>query len=336
MNPTAQQQIIDLARRVRTRWIIEYGTGFMLLMWMLVAFGVAIDLMVHIATGHPLPLQRDFLWLVVVPFASWMTIFRPRSLVEGARILDARLGLRQQFPTAVERAIREGTPSDAEEACFTQAIDALGGATWITPVSITRTHRRRAGLLGIAILLCVVLSAWGLTHQPGRDADTLAGMSESQRDALAAAFAEAAANADAAQLRRLLQDATIAIEVQDEEELAKLLDTLRKKGYEIVSLDVPSVRDALELPDPEPTPEPETTPSLVANSDSLPDVPAGATVFLPEEVQTDDAPLASANDQVPFEDAWDRARRDAMKQLNQGDIAPEYRTLLRDYFATPR
>jgi hypothetical protein len=302
---------------------------------MIVAFAAAIDLGVAIFRDHPLPIGRDAaILLLIIPF-SWILIAsKRRSLVDGARILDARLGLKQQFPTAVERALREVTPSDAEETCFTQAIDVLQGRIWITPASAAQRFRRRAALLGIAILLCVVLGAWGISRQSGQDPSTLAGMNDSQRNALAAAFAEAAANVDAEQLRRLLQNATVAVELQDDEELAELLDALRKKGYDIVSLDIPAVRKALELPAPEPTSAPETEAPLIADSDSLPDVPAGATVFLPEDAQPSDAPLARVNDQVPFEDAWDHARRNAMRQLNQGDIAPEYRTLLRDYFAT--
>jgi hypothetical protein len=335
MNPTSQQQIITLARRVRTRWGIEYGIGFMLLMWVLVAFGVAVDLAIHIAKGAPLPLQRDLLWLVVIPLTSWTTIFRPRPLVEGARILDARLGLKQQFPTAVERALREVPPSDVEETCFTQAIDALQGRIWITPASVAQRFRRRAGLLGIAMLLCVVLGAWGAHLQKRLAPNSLVAMSAFERDALADAFAEAAANAEADQVRRLLESTVVAIETLDDEQLAEFLEELRKKGYDIVSLDAVHAREALGLPEPEPVFKgDDEAPSV--DSATLPDVPAGATVFLPEDAQPSDAPLARVNDQVPFEDAWDHARRNAMRQLNQGDIAPEYRTLLRDYFATPR
>jgi hypothetical protein len=336
MSDATRHDILMTARRARRAWFVEQATHTMLFAMTLAAMIIAVRLAIAIKASETINLPPFVAFLLLVAPCAWgSAALTRRSLVGAAQRLDARLGLQQQFPTAVELALRDTDDDPATTVCYTQAMTALAGRTWSTPPVVRQNARRRAAILAIALVMCAVLAAWSHARATTNDSDSLIGMTDAQREALVEAFGSAASQTDDAQLRRLLESAAIAVEDVDEDELAERLEALRKKGYLIVSLEVPAVRQALDLPPATSAPPASVTPTPPALSDSdIPLVPAGTTIYFPAD-HTDDTPLAPPSDQVPFEDAWDIARRRAMNQLNDGDIPPEYRQVVSHYFAAP-
>lgn len=262
---------------------------------------------------------------------------------QAAAIVDAQRDLAARFATAVElsEAGRLDEPVAAE--CVRQAAEALGDAP-LAGVSFWRRSRRTAAALGLVIvgtLTLAMLASW--RESPSA---SLAGLSPAQRAQVARDLRRRAATTSPGELQQALDAAAVAVEMVDEDQLARLLAELRDEGIELIELTPEQVRRALGLA--------EETPPTAGGDDDVgaestttasgngPDDSAGGVkVYDPlfEVTAADTAngeppsDTATRGPAVDYTDAWDRARRRAMASLQRGDVPPAYRDIVRRYFA---
>ncbi len=280
----------------------------------------------------------------IVGFARAMLVgVTPR---QAAAIVDGQRDLAARFATAVEltEAGRADEPGPAE--CVRQAAAALGDAP-LAGVSFWRRSRRTAAALGlviVGILTLGMLASW--RESPSV---SLAGLSPAQRAQVARDLRRRAATTSPGELQQALDAAAVAVEMVDEDQLARLLAELRDEGIELIELTPEQVRQALGLAE-------EAAPTAggddgigaesaesaaTASGNGQVDPAGGVKVYDPlfaaaVEAAADGAPPSDAATRGPaidYADAWDRARQRAMASLQRGDVPPAYRDIVRRYFA---
>ena len=263
------------------------------------------------------------------------------SRLEAAAVVDSSRGLAERFATAVELAQSNRRDEPVAAECCRQALAALGDRP-LAEVSFWRRTRRTAAALGLVVAGVAALAM--LASVRSSPAASLAGMDGSRRQQLAAELRRGSAADGRQRVRQALAAAAVAVEIMDEDELARLLDELRAQGVALVELTPEEVRRVLALAD-EPATDggeadgpPATTAAADANAGE--DAGGGVTVYDPlfdasaaeagEPTSPDAAAIGPA---VRYEDAWDRARQRAMASLRAGDVPPAYRGIVRRYFA---
>lgn len=271
---------------------------------------------------------------------------------EAAILLDAKCQLRERLSTAGELLQRE-EQGPFVDALFAQVVD-LARQKELARVPMWRRTRATAGALGLAVLLCLAMNLLPLPRPPTDQqlAQSLVKNVESltpqQRADLIKALADAAAKSADPKVQENLQAARAAVEQADAAALQKAMELLVAGKVEIKTIVPPSLGGTgMEAgigadqhanaggvtPTPAPTPTPSVTPT------EIPSGPIMVRVLVPHynvtTAATGSATVApsSPSDMVPWNTAWDAARARAEADLSRGSIPPEYRQLVRDYFA---
>lgn len=171
---------------------------------------------------------------------AWL---RGVSEFQAARRLDRRYDLKDHLGTASE-LLRAGDASS--EAAFVYAQATRAGQTLPRRLDFWRCSRRTPAVLLLTVLLCGALLL--LPGRADRLADRLLAADARQREAMKASLGRAAKQA-APETKQLLSDLARVIEVRDEAELRRILETLRRAGldvYEILAANVPPEMAALK------------------------------------------------------------------------------------------
>lgn len=285
--------------------------------------------------------------LVLCPLAAVVaaaaTAIKGVTLHEAAAWLDARGNLRQRLVTAAELA-HASDACPAALAVYAQALEALAKANAQPPTPAHSAHPSAAAF-GLSLALAALLTFVPVVGLPTPDdglvrlAQAVPTLSAAQRAQLTEAFRQAAAAADPNIAAQLARAATV-VEVQDAQELQKVLAKLREMGYQPLDALPASVLAAAGLgprggPGASPLPVVKVTdanpaPPAVRDGDGTVRVfdPAYAALVKAASTQNIafDASMAS------FEDAWFAARARAAAAARSGQFPPQYQQLIRDYF----
>jgi hypothetical protein len=167
-------------------------------------------------------------------------------------------------------------------------------------------------------------------------------MSAQQRAQLGDAFRQAAlAAANDANVAAQLARAAAVVQVQDAQELQKVLAKLRAMGYQPLDSLPASVLAAAGIKPGDA--RPRNTPPPVAAVDANRSLAArggegSVRVFDPAYaamVKTAaSSPSAAAPAMIRFDDAWSAARARAAAAARSSEIPPQYQQLIRDYFGS--
>jgi len=225
----------------------------------------------------------------------------------------------------------------------------LGG---LGPGELPLWRRTRAtpALLGLVVLLCATLTLLPTFTPCDQLADALAAMTAENKDELARSFAKAARQAEQTnpELARDYLQAAKAVEIDDPEKLKEVLRKLRRRGFRLVEVvgaevlaaagGVGGGADAAGVKSP-----PKVGPNGTRRRVSPPKGGRGLVrVFDPEYAKIlagrKPPPKAGAGpdgagDFVHLDEAWQRARQGAQASLAAGKVPPEYRQIVRDFFA---
>jgi hypothetical protein len=271
------------------------------------------------------------------------------SVRQAAVWLDRQLGTKDRIATAVEKLQTDAPLTDETELIVTQADRSAeagsppGRAYW-------RRTRVTAALTGLALAVSVLAGV--LAGPPESDEFTTRlalvadRLERAQRREIATAMRNAARSADPDKARLLREAAIVMVDAEDRDRLAKLLEELRRRGYDVRE-DVPrQVLEALAkmggdgdaasatgTDDDRSRTDIETDPN---ESDG-----PGRLVFSPtagEDNPTDAnaATRAIRPEPLPWEQAWSRARQRAADALTGGRVPPRYRELIERYYERPQ
>lgn len=252
-----------------------------------------------------------------------------------ARELDRRARLAESLATACHLAGHAPGTDPWQEPMVQNAL-ARARRSGVDRLSLRRrgpgTWAVLAGSAGAALAVALLAS----TAMPGRDdpADLLARLNQPQRSEFIA-FLRQQRQAKPA-LAAPINDAITAIEVDDPDKLAEVLDRLRRAGFDVRT----------ELPEPLRTQLAGETPAgggdAGGDSQGNPPIastqprdPEGLTVWTPptrtdgQGEGTSDEPTRTP---VDYQDAWQVARSEAMERLQAGQVPPHRRELIRRYF----
>ncbi len=267
------------------------------------------------------------------------------TVAQAAACLDRKAGLRERLVTAAELAGREDVTPTAQ-AVYAQALEALAA---LTPQQQSARedagawHAAAALVLVLAVLLTLV-PVVGLSQEDARVSqlvEAVPTMSAQQRAQLTEAFRQAAlAAAKDANVAAELARAAAVVEVQDAQELQKVLAKLRAMGYQPLDSLPASVLAAAGIRPkgaaPVATPPPiagDANRSIAARGGE-----GAVRVYDPAYAAMVKAaassPAMTAPAMTTFEDAWSAARARAASAARRGDIPPQYQQLIRDYFGS--
>jgi hypothetical protein len=320
--------------------------------------------------GYWANIPAAFLPLAFVPLAAaagaLAACARGVSQIEAAILADHRLHLRERLATAAEldaQAQAAKTELAGNEpftqAVFHQAFLAAKAAR-IERASFWSRGRATAGALGLAVLLCLTLAML-----PGRGLDAAARLSDiasafpnlssAEKLQLADALRRAAADSSAdARSAAALAEASIAAQADDPDllrqklkELAALIEsgdvrlvkiegfTLPAQHIQDVTTDDGNAAATLQTPQAA-----NAAPgNVAARNSAAPQAAAMQTIFNPDyagrvspATGAQQAAPASAGSQVPFDLAWDKARRRAEDSIRRGDVPDQYRHMVEEFF----
>jgi len=265
---------------------------------------------------------------------------------EAAAIVDRRAGLDERLTTAGELA-RAGCENAAARCVYDQTLEAVGSGR-LGGVSLWRRTRRTVGAAVLVVLLCAAVAM--LPPRRGaaeRLADSLEGLPQAVRKELARAFAEA--GTDRPEHGRLLAEAARAVEVKDAETLRRILNELEARGVKvrrIIGRDVPARaagagggEDAAGVARSRPAAAGrEVADRPGGDADGVVRVwdPLYAKVAAKGPPSGDRGDGVRVSPMVPYEDAWAAARRRAAEALVGDTVRPEYRRMVREFFAEGR
>ena len=297
-------------------------------------------------------------------------VCRP-DVLQTARRLDERLGLRERLSTS--SSLLSGGRPDADamsRAVVSQAAE-VAEARGVRTTPMWTLGRPTAGALCLAVLACLVVLL-APAYGPGGAAGAfeglavrVEGMSAADLERLAEALRNTAA-ADGEGTRRI-HEAAAAAEAGDKELLAQSLAVLAKLIEEgklrLVKLPSALVEDTLR---DDPGGDGEANGGL-ANANAAGNAAAGQTtptnnadtvtadqtqlVFHPDYSRLTNAAAANPDNAPPngastataqpsatymsFDQAWDHARARASQSLTDGDIPPNRRQVVREFFRAP-
>ena len=271
-------------------------------------------------------------WAIGAGIGALVGLLRPvRALAEAARV-DRQRGAKERLATAVELARSDRADQPVAEACYRQAVAAVGTVRALDG-EIVGAGRPWLAAAGLAALLAATVSA--LAYEITRPA--LASLSRPRREALAGAFRDQAAAVGADEVRRAMANAAIYIDAGDERAFQEAIAELRRRGFRPAELTPEAVRAAGALwrsgqagatgPDQAPTP---------AVGDSDEGTGPWTRVYHPAYAADggDDEPTAAAEaTETSFEEAWSAARLRAAEALRRGDVPAEHRETIRRYFS---
>ncbi len=286
--------------------------------------------------------------LGVVAVAGPVTpLVRGVSVRQAAVWLDHQLRAGDRIATAAE-ALRSGRPIGEETRLIAaQAQDILASREPTSGAYWKRT-RRTAALAGLAVGVCLLAGTLGPATPRDAFSDRLASasaeMEETQRRRIARAMRSAARSSDAAKAELLREAAVVMVDASDRDRLAELLQELRRRGYD-VRRDVP--KDVME----------ELARRAGGGGDDVADragngnggaieqdanASAGPAqwVFVATPATTGrgdpgQADRAVRPETLPWEEAWQRARRRAGDALVAGRLPVRYRELIERYYERP-
>lgn len=281
--------------------------------------------------------------------AAWLG--RP-SFVQAAIRVDRLGGFHDRVATAAELIEKKGHSafSPAQECLLRQAAGTLRGAGGSRLSFWTRTRRMPAMLL-LTMMLCGALLLPDLLNRRDDLGSQLAGLSEAQRRELAQRLHQQGASASAEKKAALTEVAKV-VEFTSQADLEEALRKLDAQGHggELRKLLAQEVRLLAQTGSPggngggnRSSTAPDTQPHPPAFAQLRPEGPARVRVWDPDYARllttrpvgqggTDPAP---AGPLVPFDQAWQAARRKAEQALDAGEIPPEHRSLVRRFFDPP-
>ncbi|MFP4354044.1 MAG: hypothetical protein ACLFUJ_02885 [Phycisphaerae bacterium] len=310
------------------------------------AWAMVLSLVVAIYILAPFRQETTALIVVVLPagtFGLWVSAiaawhFRP-SLSAVACRLDRRLGLEHRLATVVMKP--EPVDPEALSAVEKQVVSALehrpvesGDLPSINPVPL--------GLLAMTILASAILvtfdhrniQATPFSRVVARQVERL---SADQRNRFADSLYDAAGRTDSSEQARLLADAARAARKADRQELTEALARLEAMGIEPTRYLPPDVQAAAGIStDQEPGLIEAPQQQDQQGPTKLPPPPAGPVLVWQPDVQPQgDSELQDpgiASQWLPISDAWALARARAADAIAAGQVRPEHRAIVLEYF----
>jgi hypothetical protein len=283
--------------------------------------------------------------LLVVAIAGPVApLVRGVSVRQAAVWLDHQLHAGDRIATAAE-ALRSDRPIGEEAALIADQAQNVLSSRQPTSGAYWKRTRRTAALAGLAVGVCLLAGTLG--PAAARDAfsvrlaDAAAELDESQRRRIARAMRTAARSSDSAKAELLREAAVVMVDASDRDRLAELLQELRQRGYD-VRRDVPKgVMEELARRAGGGGGEAADRAGNDNGSEIEPDANASAGparwVFVATPATTDQgdpdqADRAVRPETLPWEKAWQRARQRAGDALVGGRLPSQYRELIERYY----
>lgn len=309
-----------------------------------------------LAVGWYESLPKAMLPVILMPLGALLgtvaVVWQGVTVQQAAILLDMRCRLGERFSTAAELAgLADGDKVFAEAV----AAQALAAADTHQLLKLSLWHRSRAttGAVALAVLLNATL-AFLPTFRPAEPDSTVRqialsaeNMTPAERQKLAQDLRRIAKQApDVPAIVEPLSAAATAMEEKDDkllaESLARLDEALKAAGEETYITIAEQLQAAAEGIEP-------TQRSGTAGGSHPPGGPNGrdadngdglqyVRVWEPGSASSTagvSAPAATRATFVSYNQAWQAARRSASEALSKGQIPPEYRRLVRDFFSEP-
>lgn len=259
--------------------------------------------------------------------------------------LDRRCRLQERLATAAELAERNDASPPA------QMVYAQAAASLQSPSVRGASFRRAGGRSAAALLLSLLAAAATAGVLAAREdpaqrevAEFLAAMrdaSSQARDAVQDAFRQAADHANDPQTAGHLDEAARLVVTRNDQDLAKLVAELRRRGIVLRAVLPEQVRRTLNLGGADHTPTggaggspPENTPGRLTTA------PADDTVrvYNPQYLVGATNPAGSSLEGATYldlPDAWAAAQARAAHVAQSGDLPADLRPIMRRFFQTP-
>jgi hypothetical protein len=256
-----------------------------------------------------------------------------------ARLMDGSLGARERLATAVELAGSPAADSPSAQTIYAQSLAVLGSPAAVNMRFWSRTPATAAAL-GLAVLLAVAMAVLAGGEKTGLLAQWAQGFEQltpAQRAQLANQLENAARQGDDASLREALLAAARAARENDpaafrqfSSEADAAAEAARRQLTIKIDLGLggsglpPAVGSATQATGPdERTTRPAGGGTVLVYSPLYAPSGTGGAAGGP------DGPIAEA----PFDAAWSAARARAERSVAAGTLPPQYRQLVRDFFA---
>ncbi|MFP4140943.1 MAG: hypothetical protein ACLFVH_04970 [Phycisphaerae bacterium] len=274
-------------------------------------------------------------------------LVRGVSVRQAAVWLDHQLHAGDRIATAVEKLTSDG-PIGEEAALIAAQAENILSSRQPTSGGYWRRTRRTAALAGLAVGVCLLVGALGPASTrdafSARLADAAAELDESQRRRIARAMRAAARSSDAAKAELLREAAVVMVDASDRDRLAELLRELRRRGYD-VRRDVPEgvmeelARRAGGGGDETADRAGNGNGGEIGQDANATKGPARwvfvATPPTTDQADPDQADRATRPETLPWEEAWQRARQRAGDALAGGRLPSQYRELIERYYERP-
>jgi len=279
--------------------------------------------------------------LTGVACGALSAIIRGVSSGHAARYIDNKASLDERLTTAVELSLA-GDETPAAMCVFQQAEKAIVSGR-VEAVSFWVRGRVTAAAAMLSVLLCGAIMMLPQQRSAGdRILDALGDMSPEAVKALAEEFARAAeiSESDAPLLKR----AERAVKRKDARALEAILEDLRRRGVKLVRIVRPNVLAMATAGGADADGGPATRPADSENGHR--NAHAGGPVHVWDPIydklngsatgSTDTAGGDRPPEAVDYVDAWAAARTRASGALRRGQVRPEYRSMVREFFKDRR
>ncbi len=271
------------------------------------------------------------------------------SVRQAAVWLDGQLRAGDRIATAAE-ALSSGEPVGEETALIAAQAQKILASRKPAAGDYWKRTRRTAALAGLAVGVCLLAGAMGGVSTRDefsvRLADAAVELDETQRRRIARAMRTAARSADATKAELLREAAVVMVDASDRDRLAKLLQELRRRGYD-VRRDVPQgvmeelARRAGGGGDQAGGRGEDGSGGEISQDANQADGPArwvfSATPGTERQADPDpdQGERAMRPETLPWEKAWQRARQRASDALAGGRLPLRYRELIERYYDRP-